>query len=469
MKNGEISIFDKINKETFFKPLVSKYARIYYDAIIDLIDLSSESPIIIYEDALERIQYCINRYNADFEPTEIQRSDIIADMIECGWLTPKKLNASNRYETTITKDCGRIFFYLRDYATAGKSEMANHLYHMKEILDDVTQNNKSRSNRYNSPYQSVYLELIREQAILAVEMIELYNNIDTIIRQIIGFSKSQEMMEFLVGDKLIQKFFDNYWRIKHKGRAGFIKSYICNALNIISEDEDMMRRTAEEMASDKEISYDAAYRKIDSDYRRIMMYLSNSSDSSYTQIERQIDEKIQSYINNLNSKFMYIFGSNGGLKRLMHEYFDLMKARGAIDKDGPDINEAILVSENKMIGEMSYYTPVREKTAAELKPLETIEMSDEEKMTRTEAYMYNAQNKYSQKHVEAFCEMLLDGKDSVVLDSSHLDEWENGCLIAACQTFNNAEEFPFQISFTGGFIENAIMRIKNIKIERIKK
>ena len=88
MKHGEISLFDKLNNENFFAPLNSKYARIYYDCAVAFIDASTLSPIIIYDDALDMIQQCINRAKTYDEEIEVQRSDIFASMVNCGWITP---------------------------------------------------------------------------------------------------------------------------------------------------------------------------------------------------------------------------------------------------------------------------------------------------------------------------------------------------------------------------------------------
>lgn len=468
MKQGEISIFDKLSKPNFFAPLNSKYSRIYYDCAVALIDISSTTPIIIYDEALERIQNCINRYNITAaEPTDIQRSEIFANMVDCGWITPKKLNATNRYETTITKDCGRIFFALRDYASAGKSEMANHLYHMQEILYDILRQDKAKSNRYNSPYQSVYLELVREVSILTVDMVELYNNIDTIVRQIISFSKSQELMEFLVGDTMIQKFFDNYWRMKHNGRAGFIKSSICNGIERIMEDEDLMQRTAVAYSEDKNVTVDYAMRRIVEDYENICLYLSNADDSSYTQIEKQIDAKIQSYTSNLNTKFSYVFSRDGGLKQLMNKYFALIKNNGDVNDNCPDINEAINVNETKMICDLSFKKLTRETTVAEVKPMDIVEMSDDEKYNRTVALADSMKNKYSQQVVAEYFEKLLGERGSIILDNSHLDQYESGYLFAAGITFSGAQNFPFKVSMLDYYIENDTIKMKNIQIERI--
>lgn len=468
MKNGEISLFDKLNNVNFFAPLNSKYSRLYYDCALALIDASTTSPIIIYDDVLEKIQLCINHYNTKDNPVEIQRSDVFATMVECGWVTSKKLNATNRYETTITKDCGRIFFALRDYASAGKSEMANHLYHMQEILYDVLRQDKSKSNRYNSPYQSVYLELIREQAILTVDMVELYNNIDTIVRQIISFSKSKELMEFLVGDTMIQKFFDNYWRMKHNGRAGFIKSSICNGLERVMMDETLMNKTAEAMAEDRNISVDDALRIVQNDYEGICLYLDNSEDSSYTQIERQIDAKIQSYTNNLNTKFAYVFNQNGGLKRLLNKYFTIIKEQGGLSDDAPDINDAIMAREQKMICDLSFKKLTRDTSAPEIKPMDVVEMSEEEKYNRTQALQDSMKNKYSQQVVSEYFNQLLGERDCIILDNSHLDQYESGYLFAAGVTFSGAAGFPFKVTMLDYYIENATLKMKNIQIERIE-
>lgn len=468
LKNGEISIFDKLGNQNFFAPLNSKYARIYYDCAVTLVDISTTSPIIIYDEALDRIQQCINRFNSGAdESTDIQRSEIFANMVGCGWITPKKLNAMNQYETTITKDCGRIFFALRDYASAGKTEMANHLYHMQEILYDILRQDKTKSNRYNSPYQSVYLELIREQQILTVDMVELYNNIDTIVRQIVSFSKSEELMEFLIGDTMIQKFFDNYWRMKHNGRAGFIKSSICNGLERVMLDEELMQKTAEAYAEDKNISVEIALHRIEEDYENICLYLGNTEGSSYAQIERQIDAKIQSYTSNLNTKFSYVFSRDGGLKQLMNKYFALIKKHGNVDDKCPDINDAILLGETKMICDMSFKNLEREKSNPEMKPMEIVEMSDEEKYSRTEALKDSMKNKYSQQVVAEYFNHILGDRDSLILDNSHLDQYESGYLFAAGITFSGAQGFPFKVTMLDYYLENDTIKMKNIKIERV--
>ena len=98
-----MNFFDYIKNDAFFKPLTSKYKRIYYDCIQILIDKIKELPVLYETDARD----CITLYlkNIDIQnevhisenesedeqteeesATELQTSSIIALFRSCGWI-----------------------------------------------------------------------------------------------------------------------------------------------------------------------------------------------------------------------------------------------------------------------------------------------------------------------------------------------------------------------------------------------
>ena len=131
------------------------------------------------------------------------------------------------------------------------------------------------------------------------------------------------------------------------------------------------------------------------------------------------------------------------------------------------INEAINLSEQKMVCDLSFKKLTRETVVAEMKPMDVVEMSDTEKYNRTEALKASMENKYSQRIVAEYFEQLLGERDALILDNSHLDQYESGYLFAAGITFSGAAGFPFKVSMMDYYIENDMLKMKNIKIERV--
>ena len=107
-----MNFFDYIKNDSFFKPLTSKYRRIYYDCIQLLIDRAKELPVLYETDARDSITLYLK--NADIrreasetedQEGELQASEILALFRECGWVLPREIGRNGEY---VTNHCNRL-------------------------------------------------------------------------------------------------------------------------------------------------------------------------------------------------------------------------------------------------------------------------------------------------------------------------------------------------------------------------
>lgn len=454
------SIFDKISNEKFFSPLSSPNARIYYRCIVSLMNYSLSEPVIPYDIAIKKAQKSI--YIEDGKDSEKSGAAVLQALIEAGWLTPKRLTSDNIYITTITKDCAMILSYIKKYAESGSNEMINHLYAMMDILKNVFE---KKSSRRISPYHSVFVELIQHREELAIEMSNMYVDIDAIVKSIISAKTNEEYFDVLINHSLKEKFFSSYQRMKDKGRESYLRVEICNYIEKLLNDRDLITRTAKVMSESLNISLSEAEEKVILEYEDMRDYLANTAYSDYSRVDKMIDDKINSYITNLYSRFTYIFENNGKFKSSLNKYLENVQKNGL--DNVVDLNSAINANSYMMVSNES--VKVREKAEKENQSneLPTETLSEEEKKRRTIELKEAMQSKYSIKAVIAYFESIMKNKTEMILDNSV--KREDALYYAAGMTFSGDANFPFRITALDYYVENEEIKMKNIKIERVGK
>ena len=464
------SIFDQIKNSNFFTPLTSKHARLYYDVAVQLLDASLSNPIIPYKAALSRTETCIARYNLEtdaFKDREdaMSASEVLSNLKEYGWVTPKRLTADNRDVITMTKDSIRITSALKEYAESGDSGMMNHLYIIRDVLRDAL-NPEGRSGRRSFPYQLVYKELVKHTDELAMELLELFNSIDDITKCVMNAKNPKEYYETFFNGTFKDKFFKPYMLMKDGGHLPYLLNSIQDGMERLRADKELMKNTVSEFAVVNGIEEWKAEREILNKYSDIEGYLSISKDSDFQNRMKEIDDKLNSYIDNLASRFGYIFNSQGALKEAVDRYLGFVDVHGL--ENAPDLEPVIRIINTKIISDESIR--INKETVAQNTSvaIEKVPLTEDEKIRRTAALKESMQNKYSIKFVSAYFDYLLGENDSIILDNSHITDKEVALRFAAGMTFSGSSEFKFRVKPLDYYIENAEIKMKNIMIERVK-
>lgn len=465
------SIFDQLKNQNFFSPLTSKYARLYYDVALQLLDISLSNPIIPYKAAIARTDNCIEKYKLQegaFKDREdsLSAAEVLSTLKDYGWVTPKRLTADNRDVITMTKDCIRITSALKEYSESGDTGMMNHLYVIRDILRDVlTNKDKSKSGRRNFPYQLVYKELVKHSDDLALELVELFNSIDDITKSVMNAKNPKEYYETFFDGSFKGKFFKSYMTMKDGGHLPYLLTSIQEGIEQIKLDEELMRNTVSEFAALTGREEWDVEREILNKYTDIENYLSTSKESDFQKRLKEIDDKLNNYIDNLASRFGYIFNSQGALKEAVDKYLGCIEVNGL--ENAPDLTPAIRIQSIKTISEESTKITKEREGFGEAVAIEKESLSNEEKERRTAELKASMQNPYSMKVVAAYLDYLLGNNTKLILDNRHITDKEVAMKFAAGITFSGATGFNFKVTMLNQYIESNEIRMKNIMIERV--
>ena len=180
---------------------------------------------------------------------------------------------------------------------------------------------------------------------------------------------------------------------------------------------------------------------------------------------KEIDDKLNTYIDNLASRFGYIFNSQGALKEAVDKYLGFVEVHGL--ENAPDIEHIIRINNTKVISDESTKIAKEKALVSESVAIEKVSLTEEEKVRRTVALKESMQNKYSMKVVSVYFDYLLGNNSSLILDNSHITDKEVALRFAAGMTFSGASEFKFRVKPLDYYIENNEIKMKNIMIERV--
>ena len=181
-----MNFFDYIKNEAFFKPLVLKHRRIYYDCIQILVDKTKELPVLYESDAKDSITVYLKNAvigetiknmademtetgETDDEDsgTELQPSAILSLFRECGWLLPREIGRNGEYVVNISIDCRRFMDFLRKMTEkSGEGMMSNRIFSMYEIVKSAFEEDSVRKER---PYTNILVPLIDNETELKNE------------------------------------------------------------------------------------------------------------------------------------------------------------------------------------------------------------------------------------------------------------------------------------------------------------
>lgn len=145
-----MNFFDYIKNDSFFKPLTSKYRRIYYDCIQVLIDKAKELPVLYETDAKDSITIYLknnditlskqsistdiditDKSSSDETNIELQAPEILSLFRECGWLLPREIGRNGEYVVNISADCRKLMDFLRKMTeNTGEGMMSNRIFYV---------------------------------------------------------------------------------------------------------------------------------------------------------------------------------------------------------------------------------------------------------------------------------------------------------------------------------------------------
>ena len=469
-----MNFFDFIKNDAFFKPLILKYKRIYYDCIQILIEKTKELPVLYESDARDSITIYLRNTDtneikkaiedekeAEETGTELQPGEILALFRECGWLLPREIGRNGEYVVNIATDCRRFMDFLRKMTEkTGEGMMSNRIFSMYEIMKSAFEEDSVRRER---PYTNILVPLIDNETELKNELTDLKDSISSIMKAVIVFQDINSFGQFIMKDELLDRFFSEYFFVKNNGLIPTQISFIRSKLRILRQ-EDTHEKMISECSEKLQIGYEEAEERVDRYFAELQYFLSVEYDANM----ELIDDRINNYYNLANTRIMLMASNGVRLEAVMNDFLNAIsglseeKQTMAMEK----IADCTRVIHQKYVGYKSFEKKKRMKNEGENIGIPVTELSDEEKEFQTEQLFLSAPNRYSVDKVSNFLDVQLGVEKEMSIKEKKIRSKEEILMYAAAMLYAKNEEFPYDIKLSEEVVRTEIADITNAKITK---
>lgn len=463
-----MNFFDYIKNDSFFKPLTSKYRRIYYDCIQLLIDRAKELPVLYETDARDSITLYLK--NADIrreasetedQEGELQASEILALFRECGWVLPREIGRNGEYVTNIATDCRKVMDFLRKMAErSGQGMMSNRIFSMYEIMKSAFDEDSVRRER---PYSNILIPMLDNETELKNELADLKDSISTIMKAVIVFQDINSFGQFIMKDEMLDRFFNEYFFIKNNGLIPAQLSYIKSGLRRLKSGE-LREKMAFECSEKLELTVDEAEERMEQHFAELDYFLK----VEYEDNMELIDARINNYYNLANTRIMLMASNGMRLEAVLNDFLNALK-----DLDGTQqeavlerVSDCVRITSQKYVGYKSFEKRQKLKNEGMNIGLVNDELSEEEKRLQTEKLFCGAANRYSVERVSDFLSVTLGNDRQFSLKEKKIRTREEALMYAAAMLYAKNEEFPYQIALTQDVIKTDVADMSNLVISR---
>lgn len=467
-----MNFFDYIKNDAFFKPLTSKYRRVYYDCIQILIDRAKELPVLYEADARDSITLYLKNTGIrraveektdqpEEQETELQASEILALFRECGWLLPREIGRNGEYVANIAVDCRRVMDFLRKMTErTGQGTMSNRIFSMYEIMKSAFDEDSVRRER---PYSNILLPMIDNETELKNELTDLKDSISTIMKAVIVFQDMNSFGQFIMKDEMLDRFFNEYFFIKNNGLIPSQLSFIKSRLRMLREG-GLFEKMVFECAEKVELSFEEAEQRVEQYFSELDYFLK----VEYEDNMELIDTRINNYYNLANTRIMLMASNSMRLEAVINDFlntvkdFDEERQQEVMER----VSDCARITSQKYVGYKSFEKRQRLKNEGLNIGLLNVELSEEEKRLQTEELFRSAPNRYSVERVGDFLDVKLGSARQFSLREKKIRTKEEALMYAAAMLYAGNEEFPYQVSMRGDVVSTEIADISNLLISR---
>ncbi len=462
-----MNFFDYIKNESFFKPLILKYKKVYYDCIQLLIDKTKELPVLYESDARDSITiYLKNLHIQESEKTEeisseLQPSKILGLYRECGWVHPREIGRNGEYIVNISTDCRKVMDFLRKMTEkSGEGEMANHISSMYEIMKSAFEKESTRKER---PYNGILRPLIDNETELKNELVDLKDNISNIMKAVITFQDINSFGQFIMKDEMLDRFFGEYFFVKNNGLIPTQLSFIKNKLRLLRRGEIRQKMT-EECCERLQISMEEAKERVEQSFSELQYFLS----VEYEENMELIDKRINNYYNLANTRIMLMASNGIRLESLINDFLNIVSKMTETEQEiaMEKVGDCTRIINQNYVGYKSFEKMKRIKNEGKNIGISLAELSEEEKQIKTENLFKAAANQYSVERVESFLDVQLGDDKKMSVKEKIIKNKEEVLMYAAAMLYSKNKEFPYHISISDEMIQTDIADINNLIIAK---
>jgi len=463
-----VNFFDYIKNESFFKPLTSKYHRIYYDCIQILVDKTKELPVLYEGDAKDCITFYLRNLDMGLlsmeeeeSGVELQVPVILSLFRECGWLLPREIGRNGEYVVNLSSDCRRVMDFLRKMTErAGEGLMSNRIFAMYEIMKAAFDEESVRKER---PYTNILVPLMDNETELKNELTDLKESIAGIMKAVIAFQDINSFGQFIMKDEMLDRFFSEYFFIKNNGLIPTQISFIKDKLRKLKQGE-MKEKIILECLEKLQISRDEAEERVERYFAELQYFLSNE----YEENMELIDKRINNYYNLANTRIM-LMSSNGVrlevmINRFLNHVTKLQEEEQMIAFN--KVSDCMRIIQQRYIGSKSFEKKKRIKEEGQNIGLAFTELSDEERQLQTDTLFSSALNRYSVERVGTFLDVQMGNDEKIRMKEKQLRTKEEALMYAAAMLYAKNNEFPYEIHLSEDVVSTDIAEISDIVISK---
>ncbi len=472
-----MNFFDYIQNDSFFKPLVLKYRRIYYDCIQILIEKTKELPVLYESDAKDSITIYLKNTGiteikksiqddadgmeeaADENGSELQAAEILSLFRECRWLLPREIGRNGEYVVNISVDCRRFMDFLRKMTEkTGEGMMSNRIFSMYEIMKSAFDEDSVRRER---PYTNILVPLIDNETELKNELTDLKDNISSIMKAVIVFQDINSFGQFIMKDEMLDRFFSEYFFVKNNGLIPAQISFIRGKLRVLRQ-EDTCEKMVKECSEKLQLSYEEANERVEQYFAELQYFLSVEYEANMG----LIDTRINNYYNLANTRIMLMASNGVRLEAAINDFLNKVSKMPEEEQNiaMERVADCTRIINHKYIGYKSFEKNKRVKNEGVNIGLAAAELSEEEKRLQTEKLFHSSQNRYSVERVGSFLDVQLGSENKMSVKEKEIQTKEEILMYAAAMLYAKNEEFPYDIQLSEETVKTEIADITNVTV-----
>lgn len=472
-------LFDNAEYDRFFNPLCCKNKRIYYECILQLIEKSKTIPLLYETDAkyciilyLRNCTYAVEEEDSSNNSDEIisskkseteNASAILRYFRSCGWISEREIGRNGDNIASVMPYCRKMIDSIQrifDRDTSGA--LTNHIFAIYDTLKSALDAEHGRTIR---PYTNILIPLTDNVSDLKNELLILKDSIRTIMRVVIKMTEINKFGQFLIKDEMMNLFFNDYFFIK---KGGLIPGYIAEIEKMLRQvmNTDVYENMIQEYEKLKQVDEYKSREIIDDQFTEIQGFISYN----YVKEIDYIDKKINSYYNLYSTRILMVLSNHSNMQKYLNDLLMILKEMDAEDRKVVlnGLAKSYQLSSYKYIGRKSIERRKKRRPNIKSGAIVMSFLSDDEKAKLTHELLHEYPERYSVENVAGYFNTMLHGKLSVTTSEQNIMNRDKAMMLAASIIYSGSDEFPYEVEFLDGMVENEIARISNIKIKRKK-
>lgn len=464
-----MDLFNEVLKnEKFFSPLTSVNKRIYFECINELIEYSKTTPVLYeinvrnyLDNYLSNKQYHVEDDEIEYNHNDRDSIKIIRKFRDCGWLSKPELGRNGEYITNITSSCRKTIIFLNHLSNRkNDAAISNRILSMYEILQSLYREESIRKDR---PYSSIIVPLMENEADLKNEVLDLRDNISIIIDKITEINNLSGIGKYMLGDQLLEKFFNDYFYMKNNGTIPSLLKGITDQLRRFRNDE-LFNKAIKEHSEREQVSEDESRELLNKYIDEMHAYIAYE----YPDSMEIIDEKINKYYRLANMRIHLLTSNGHNIQSMIDSVLTGIKEMDGNNKEMilNKLQNCIRIDSQKYISRKSYQKRRHQVSETSLQAIIFDDLSDEEKELITNDLLKNSINPFSIERTNDCFDVLFKGKSLPFMKSKNIKNKEDALMFASAFIYSEDDEFKYKVEFDGEIEETAVATISNMIVRR---